>query len=81
MIAPAEPHPNTVAQKLIGRPYLSHSAISTYQTCPLRYFYRYVSGLPEETVSASLVFGGAIHKAYVDLAVMWNCRFRARFSR
>jgi CRISPR/Cas system-associated exonuclease Cas4 (RecB family) len=45
------------------RDYLSFSAISTYQACPLRYFFRYVLGLPEETISSSLVFGSAIHSA------------------
>ena len=45
------------------RDYLSFSAIRTYQTCPLRYFFRYIAGLPEESVSASLVFGSAIHRA------------------
>jgi putative RecB family exonuclease len=29
----------------------------------LRYFFRYVEGLPEDAVSASLVFGGSIHRA------------------
>ena len=42
---------------------LSYSAIATYQSCPLKYCFRYMIGLPEETVSASLVFGGAIHEA------------------
>ncbi|MGE3407570.1 MAG: RecB family exonuclease [Pirellulales bacterium] len=56
-------HPNTLAQNLTGRNYLSYSAISTYQQCPLRYFFKYVAGLPEDVVSASLVFGGAIHAA------------------
>ena len=46
-----------------ARDYVSFSAIRTYQTCPLKYYFRYVAGLPEETVSASLVFGGAIHAA------------------
>ena len=45
------------------RDYLSFSAIRTYQNCPLRYFFRYIAGLPEKTVSASLVFGSGIHRA------------------
>lgn len=45
------------------RDYLSHSAISLYQSCPLRYYFRYVAGLPERTVSANLVFGSAVHRA------------------
>jgi len=55
--------PNTVAERLTGRDYISWSAISTYRSCPLRYFFRYCERLPEECVSASLVFGGAIHAA------------------
>ena len=45
------------------RDYLSYSSISTYQSCPLRWFFRYVVGLPERTVSSSLVFGSAVHRA------------------
>jgi len=56
-------HPNEAAAQLTGRDYVSYSAISTYQSCPLRYFFRYVEGLPEQTVASSLVFGGAIHSA------------------
>jgi len=61
MITPA--NPNQIAEALTGRNYTSFSAITTYQACPLRYFFRYVEGLPEETVGSSLVFGGAIHSA------------------
>ena len=46
-----------------ARDYISYSAIHTFQQCPLRYRFRYLDGLPELTVSASLVFGGAIHSA------------------
>lgn len=45
------------------RDYVSYSALSTYRRCPLSYFFKYVQGLPEETVSASLVYGTAIHRA------------------
>lgn len=45
------------------RDYLSFSAIRTYQSCPLKYFFKYIAGLPEESVAASLVFGSAIHRA------------------
>lgn len=45
------------------RDYLSYSAITTYQGCPLRYYFRYVVGLPEKTVSSGLVFGSAVHRA------------------
>ncbi len=46
-----------------SRDYISFSEISTYRGCPLRHHFRYVLGLPEPTVSASLVFGRAIHQA------------------
>jgi RecB family exonuclease len=52
-----------MVEKSGGRDYLSFSAISLFQQCPLRYMFRYLLGLPEEVVSASLVFGGAIHAA------------------
>ena len=45
------------------RDYISWSAIGTYASCPLRYYFRYVAGLPERAVSSSLVFGGAVHRA------------------
>jgi CRISPR/Cas system-associated exonuclease Cas4 (RecB family) len=45
-----------------GRDYLSFSAIRLFQTCPLKFFYKYVMGLPEETVSSSLILGAAVHR-------------------
>ncbi|MCH7814480.1 MAG: PD-(D/E)XK nuclease family protein [Planctomycetes bacterium] len=57
------PTPGDIALKLIGRDYLSYSSISTYQRCPLKFYFQYVLGLEPEFKSASLVFGGAIHKA------------------
>ncbi|MBR9804685.1 PD-(D/E)XK nuclease family protein [bacterium] len=45
------------------RDYISFSAIATYQQCPLKYYFKYIVGLPEEVVSSSLVLGGAIHSA------------------
>jgi len=45
------------------RDYISYSQISSYQQCPLKYYFKYIAGLPEETVSSSLVLGGAIHAA------------------
>jgi CRISPR/Cas system-associated exonuclease Cas4 (RecB family) len=55
------PSPGDIARRLTGRDYLSHSAISTYQRCPLKYYFSYVAGLAPEYVSSGLVFGGAIH--------------------
>jgi putative RecB family exonuclease len=47
----------------VRRDYLSFSAVSLYQSCSLRYFYKYVEGRREESVAASLVFGAAFHAA------------------
>jgi putative RecB family exonuclease len=61
---PASTNPaNEVAKKLTGRDYVSWSAISTFRTCPLKYKFRYIDGLPEESVSAALIFGTGIHSA------------------
>ena len=45
------------------RDYISYSSITSYQSCPLRWYFKYVAGLPERTVSSSLVFGSAIHRS------------------
>jgi putative RecB family exonuclease len=61
---PASTNPaNEVAKSLTGRDYISWSAISTFRQCPLKYRFRYVDGLPEESVSSALVFGTGIHTA------------------
>lgn len=41
--------------------HLSFSSVSTFQSCPLKFFFRYVLGLPTQTISSSLVFGSALH--------------------
>jgi putative RecB family exonuclease len=43
--------------------HISYSAISTFQACPLRFAFRYVLGLPEQTIASSLVMGSALHRA------------------
>jgi putative RecB family exonuclease len=67
VLKPEKPHntnpANEVAKKLTGRDYISWSALSTFRTCPLKYKFRYVDGLPEESVSSALVFGTGIHTA------------------
>jgi hypothetical protein len=50
-----------VAEPLGGRDYVSYSAVSLYQACPLRYHFKYVAGLPEATVGSSLVLDEAFH--------------------
>ena len=64
IITPASTNPaNEVAKKLTGRDYISWSAISMFRTCPLKYKFRYIDGLPEDSVSSALVFGTGIHSA------------------
>lgn len=64
VLTPASTNPaNETARALTGRDYISWSAISTFRTCPLKYKFRYVDGLPEESVSSALVFGSGIHTA------------------
>jgi RecB family exonuclease len=62
-VSPKDSAPGELALALTGRDYVSHSALATYRQCPLRYYFKYVARLPETTVAASLVFGGAIHAA------------------
>jgi putative RecB family exonuclease len=45
------------------RGYLSWSQLSTYRSCPLKYYFRYVENRPEEELSASLLLGSGIHRA------------------
>jgi len=48
VITPASTNPaNEVARALTGRDYISWSAISTFRSCPLKYWFRYVARLPE----------------------------------
>lgn len=57
----------TAAQIAVARPgskrftHLSYSAISLFQQCPLRFFFRYIAGLPEQTIASSMVLGRALH--------------------
>jgi putative RecB family exonuclease len=64
VLTPASTNPaNEVAKRLTGRDYISWSALSTFRTCPLKYKFRYIDGLPEESVSSALIFGTGIHTA------------------
>lgn len=66
LFEPGVESPDTRALPVIPaapRDYLSFSSLRQYQTCPLRYYFRYIAGIPEETVSTALVFGNAIHRA------------------
>ena len=46
-----------------GFDHISYSSISTFQGCPLRWYFKYVLGLPERTIASSLVLGSCLHKA------------------
>src|SRR5437867_1915608 len=55
--------PAAAAEQPKPRDYLSFSAVATFQACPLKFFFRYVAGLAEKTISTSLAFGSAMHAA------------------
>jgi putative RecB family exonuclease len=64
VLTPVTTNPaNEVAKKPTGQDYVSWSALSTFRSCPLKYKFRYIDGLPEENVSAALIFGTDIHTA------------------
>ena len=63
MIGIPSPQAPAMSKPTFSRDYLSFSSISAYQRCPLAFFFRYVAQLPERTVSSSLVFGSAVHRA------------------
>ena len=44
--------------------YESHSSLSTYDSCPLRYAYRYVERRPGEIRPGQFAFANAIHRAF-----------------
>ena len=53
----------------------SHSSISTYRACPLRYGFRYVERRPGEVSPGQFAFGSAVHKAFEAFGL---ARLRAR---
>ncbi len=48
------------------RPHWSYSALSQYLACPLRFYFQRVLGLPQHTVSSSLILGSAVHAALAE---------------
>ena len=50
-------------QPVWNRDHISYSSISLYRQCSLRFYFKYLAQLPEPTISASFVFGKAIHRA------------------
>jgi CRISPR/Cas system-associated exonuclease Cas4 (RecB family) len=47
---------------MINRPHWSFSALNQYLRCPLQFFFERVLGLPQPTISSSLVLGSAVHR-------------------
>ncbi|WP_047980644.1 PD-(D/E)XK nuclease family protein [Ornithinibacillus contaminans] len=41
----------------------SYSRLKLYETCPRRFYYKYVLGIPENTSTSFLALGKAVHKA------------------
>jgi putative RecB family exonuclease len=64
---------NAVAAALTGRDYLSFTQISTFQSCPLRWYFQYVEARASERVGSGLAFGAAIHSAL-------ECHYRAALA-
>jgi len=49
-------------------PHWSYSALNTYLTCPMRYFFRYIEHAEVERTSVSLPFGRAFHAVLSERA-------------
>jgi len=55
---------NDEAQRLTGRPYVSHSQLSTMRQCPRKFAFIYIENAPREFLASSLLFGSAAHAAF-----------------
>ena len=53
--------------------YESHSSISTYRACPLRYGFRYVERRPGDISPGQFAFGSAVHKAFEAFGLARIC--------
>jgi hypothetical protein len=53
------------------REYISASRLNTWMSCPLKYKLRYLDGI-RTPASPAMFLGKQVHRAYVDLAVMWS---------
>ena len=56
-------------ESLKERPHWSYSAFSTYLTCPMKYYFRYVAQAEVERTSACLPFGRAFHAVLSERAL------------
>jgi CRISPR/Cas system-associated exonuclease Cas4 (RecB family) len=64
--APASPPsrpPNRLAERITGRPYLSHSQLTTMRSCPRKFAFHYVEKIQGDHIPSILIFGGSIHSA------------------
>ncbi len=64
---PAAPPERSPALSMADAPlpaYESHSSISVYRGCPLRYGFRYVERRPGEVSPGQFAFGNAVHTAF-----------------
>jgi hypothetical protein len=53
MIAPAtSPRPPPSLPRAKPRDYISFSAVRTYQSCPLRYFFKYIAAVIEQELDS-----------------------------
>lgn len=60
----APPLPTTPSMRRVDeRDYLSYTQITTFQRCPLRWYFQYEERRPLEQTSAALLFGSGIHAA------------------
>jgi PD-(D/E)XK nuclease superfamily len=46
---------------------LSHSGLTTYQTCPKKYFLQYIEKLTPVELSSALLYGSALDQAFNDI--------------
>ena len=79
--APAEPQPrppNRLAERITGRPYLSHSQLSLMRSCPRKFAFTYVEKSTRDFVPVSLIFGGSIQAA---LELHFRCRLEGWLFR
>jgi len=52
------------AVSITGRPYVSHSQLSTMRQCPRRFSFQYIERARLDFQPSSLLFGGAMHAAF-----------------
>ena len=56
-------------ESMRDRPHWSYSALQTYLTCPMRYYFRYIEHAEVERTSISIPFGRAFHLVLSERAM------------